>query len=34
MTCPPNAFATGADLITLDPGDSVTHVWGIEVTRR
>jgi aldose 1-epimerase len=34
MTCPPNAFATGTDLITLDPGDSVTHVWGIEVTRR
>jgi aldose 1-epimerase len=32
MTCPPNAFVTGADLITLDPGDSVTHVWGIEVT--
>jgi aldose 1-epimerase len=34
MTCPPNAFATGTDLISLDPGDSVTHVWGIEVTRR
>jgi len=34
MTCPPNAFATGTDLIVLDPGSSVTHVWGIEVTRR
>jgi aldose 1-epimerase len=34
MTCPPNAFATGTDLISLDPGDSVTHVWGIEVSRR
>jgi aldose 1-epimerase len=34
MTCPPNAFATGTDLIILDPGSSVTHVWGIEVTRR
>ena len=33
MTCPPNAFATGTDLIILDPGSSVTHVWGIEVTR-
>jgi aldose 1-epimerase len=32
MTCPPNAFATGTDLITLDPGSGVTHVWGIEVT--
>jgi aldose 1-epimerase len=32
MTCPPNAFATGSDLIILDPGNSVTHVWGIEVT--
>jgi aldose 1-epimerase len=32
MTCPPNAFATGTDLIMLDPGSSVTHVWGIEVT--
>jgi aldose 1-epimerase len=34
MTCPPNAFATGTDLIILDPGSSLTHVWGIEVTRR
>jgi aldose 1-epimerase len=33
MTCPPNAFAAGTDLIKLDPGSSVTHVWGIEVTR-
>jgi aldose 1-epimerase len=32
MTCPPNAFVTGTDLIILDPGSSVTHVWGIEVT--
>jgi aldose 1-epimerase len=32
MTCPPNAFASGTDLIVLDPGSSVTHVWGIEVT--
>ena len=34
MTCPPNAFATGIDLIILDPGSSVTHIWGIEVTGR
>jgi aldose 1-epimerase len=34
MTCPPNAFATGTDLIMLDPGTSVTHTWGIQVTER
>jgi aldose 1-epimerase len=33
MTCPPNAFATGTDLVMLRPGDSVTHTWGIQVTR-
>jgi aldose 1-epimerase len=32
MTCPPNAFVSGADLLTLDPGDSITHRWGIQVT--
>jgi aldose 1-epimerase len=32
MTCPPNAFVSGTDLIVLDPGSSVTHAWGIEVT--
>jgi aldose 1-epimerase len=32
MTCPPNAFATGTDLIMLDPGDSVTTAWGIQVS--
>jgi aldose 1-epimerase len=31
MTCPPNAFATGEGLLTLAPGDSVSHSWGIEV---
>jgi aldose 1-epimerase len=30
MTCPPNAFVTGTDLITLEPGDTVTHRWGIQ----
>jgi aldose 1-epimerase len=33
MTCPPNAFNSGVDLLMLEPGDSVTHTWGIEVTR-
>ena len=32
MTCPPNAFATGTDLIMLDPGDSVRTAWGIQVS--
>ena len=32
MTCPPNAFVTGTDLIMLGPGDSVTHTWGIQAT--
>ncbi len=32
MTCPPNAFVSGVDLLMLEPGDSVTHTWGIEVT--
>src|SRR5262249_8967511 len=31
MTCPPNAFATGTDLIMLAPGDSVTRTWGVQV---
>jgi aldose 1-epimerase len=31
MTCPPNSFVTGADLLVLQPGDSITHAWGIEV---
>ncbi len=30
MTCPPNAFVTGDDLVVLQPGQSVTHTWGIE----
>jgi len=31
MTCPPNGFATGIDIIRLEPGDSVTTRWGISV---
>jgi aldose 1-epimerase len=30
MTCPPNAFVTGADLLVLEPDDTVRHEWGIE----
>lgn len=29
MTCPPNAFRSGTDLIVLDPGESFTGTWGI-----
>ena len=29
MTCPPNAFRTGKDLIRIEPGHSVTTTWGI-----
>jgi aldose 1-epimerase len=30
MTCPPNAFASGVDLLTIAPGTSVTHQWGVQ----
>jgi aldose 1-epimerase len=30
MTCPPNAFVTGTDLLVLEPGDTVRRSWGIE----
>ena len=29
MTCPPNAFVTGDDLVILQPKESVTVRWGI-----
>ena len=29
MTCPPNAFQTGTDLLVLEPRESVTLEWGI-----
>jgi hypothetical protein len=29
MTCPPNAFKSGDDLIVLEPGGSFLGVWGI-----
>ncbi|MCX5045675.1 aldose 1-epimerase family protein [Aldersonia sp. NBC_00410] len=30
MTCPPDAFNTGIDLIVLDPGQTWTGRWGIQ----
>ncbi|MFC0004975.1 aldose 1-epimerase family protein [Micromonospora siamensis] len=32
MTCPPDAFRSGRDLITLDPGGSWRGVWGVRPT--
>jgi aldose 1-epimerase len=29
MSCPPNAFRTGEDVVRLAPGAGVTHRWGI-----
>ena len=29
MTCAPNAFASGAGLVTLAPGETMTSTWGI-----
>ncbi len=31
MTCPPNAFRTGEDVIRLEPGDRFSGSWGITV---
>lgn len=33
MTCPPNAFRSGDDVLVLEPGESTTAVWGIQLTR-
>jgi aldose 1-epimerase len=32
MTCPPNAFETGIDLATIQPGASVAYRWGVQAT--
>lgn len=29
MSCPPNAFVTGRDLVTLAPGETWTGTWGL-----
>jgi aldose 1-epimerase len=31
MTCPPNAFASGEDLVILEPGEAATSRWGIKI---
>lgn len=31
MTCPPHAFRSGADLLTLAPGESWSGSWGLSV---
>ena len=33
MTCPPNAFASGVDVIRLEPGAAWSGSWGIAVRR-
>jgi aldose 1-epimerase len=32
MTCPPNAFRTGEDLIRLEPGETFAGTWGISLS--
>jgi len=34
MTCPPNAFASGVDVIRLEPGASWSGAWGIALRQR
>lgn len=34
MTCPPDAFRSGVDLIELDPGESWQGSWGLRPGRR
>ena len=29
MTCPPNAFRSGEDVVRLEPGESFTSAWGL-----
>ena len=33
MTCPPNAFVTKTDLLTIEPGGTATQQWGIQATK-
>ena len=33
MTCPPDAFRSGRDLIVLDPGQTWTGSWGVRSSR-
>jgi aldose 1-epimerase len=33
MTCPPNAFKSGEDLVRLNPGDTFTGKWGAKLAK-
>lgn len=33
MTCPPNALQSGAGLLRIEPGASVTTTWGVRLVR-
>lgn len=32
MSCPPDALNSGTDLVRLEPGGTVTHRWGIQLS--
>jgi aldose 1-epimerase len=34
MTCPPQAFRTGRDVVRLEPGDSFRGTWGLTLQAR
>jgi aldose 1-epimerase len=34
MTCPPNAFRTGKDVVSLEPGGSHASTWGLDISGR
>ncbi len=31
MSCPPDAFRSGTDVLRLEPGATVTHAWGVQL---
>ncbi len=33
MTCPPNAFRSGADVLRLEPGESTSASWGARLAQ-
>jgi aldose 1-epimerase len=33
MTCPPDAFRSGRDLVVLEPGETWQGAWGISPAR-
>lgn len=32
MTCPPDAFNSGTDLVVLEPESTTTAVWGLSAS--